>query len=182
MSKFFDYPVLKLNSAYMPIEIINWQDAMILYFNEKAQILEVYKDVRIRSSSDTFDFPAVIRMLHFVKPNKQFKVFKPFTRKNIWIRDGKSCMYCGKPISLHEMTFDHVIPQSLGGRTTWNNIVSSCKKCNNKKGSKKLHETDLQLIRQPFAPVIANSYNDSIMMKVTGFRHDIPEWKDYLGF
>jgi 5-methylcytosine-specific restriction endonuclease McrA len=174
--------VLKLNVGYMPIEIIPWQDAVTLWYKGLAEIVSSYEDVQLRSWKTAMNCPAVIRLLHFVKPNKSFKVFKPFTRRNVFIRDGGICQYCGVKLSLNSMTYDHIVPQSKGGLTSWKNIICCCEKCNKKKGCKTLEESGMSLIKKPYAPIIANDYTESIRSKFSNCKSilEIKEWRDYI--
>jgi len=166
-----DGHVLKLNKAYMPLGVISWQDAISDWLNGKVEIIEEYEDKIIHKKydkyldnfSDVIKMPAVVRLLHFVKPNKDIKFYQSFTRRNVYDRDRGKCQYCGAKISLKEMTYDHVYPQSKGGLTNWTNIVCSCLECNVKKGDKTLQEAGMKLINKPIAPAIADSFQSGIL-------------------
>jgi 5-methylcytosine-specific restriction endonuclease McrA len=73
--------------------------------------------------------PSVIALRQYVKPSE----FPAFTRFNVFLRDRFSCQYCGSP---NNLTFDHVNPRRLGGRTSWENIVAACSPCNLRKGGR----------------------------------------------
>lgn len=75
-----------------------------------------------------------------------------FCRKNIFIRDNYTCQYCGKQFCSEKLNFDHVIPQSRGGRTNWSNIVTSCIKCNEYKDNRTPKEAGMMLLRTPVKP------------------------------
>lgn len=196
--------VLMLNASYMPIGIISWQDAITIWWNKKAEILESYEDkvlhtgnsfiqrkrkefnskydTNLYSWKSAMNMPAVIRLYEFVKPKKNVLFYKPFTRKNVYDRDGGKCQYCNSIISLSKMTFDHVIPKSQGGLTSWNNIVCSCLKCNSKKGGKTPEEANMKLISKPYAPRIAESYHEGILSKLKGMKNVLnnQKWRDYI--
>ncbi len=141
--------VLKLNQSYEPIEIINWQDAIRLIFLEKAEIVREYDDKKLHSAKDVFNMPAVIRLYSsFRRPRKRVK----FNRKNIVARDRCRCLYCGNKFLPSELTFDHVIPRSRGGPTTWENIVSCCKPCNDKKADRTPARANMKLKKKPSRP------------------------------
>ncbi len=182
--------VLKLNSAYMPIEIIPWEEAICLWYRDKAEILDSYSDKilhhgfdeHLRTWKGAMECPAVIRLYEFVKPKKKLKFYEPFTRKNIYERDHGKCQYCGKGISLSKMTYDHVIPKCQNGHTCWSNIVTSCVKCNNKKGGRTPQEAKMKVRQKPFAPIIAESYNEGIInrMKKSMRVMNNEKWKQWI--
>lgn len=208
--------VLKLNSAMLPIEIIDWCPAVDLWLKGKAEILSVYDKVihggwrfkdlpsdlfyrymnvdpskrirqiyddRLESWQTAMHMPAVIRMINFVKPPKDFSIFKPFNRDNIWIRDGGICQYCGEKVSKNQFTYDHVFPQSKGGPTCWTNIVCTCQTCNNKKRNRTPEEAGMKLIRKPFAPIAANDYCENVSKKFRSMTKrliSIKEWQSYI--
>lgn len=200
--------VLKLNSAYMPLEIISWQVAVELWTKNKAEILDTYEDRILHTGNqfvkpkygvnDTFihslydekleswktamEMPAVIRLLDFVSPKKHIKFFESFTRQNVYDRDGGKCMYCGEHVSRNKFTFDHVIPKSRGGKTTWQNIVVSCLKCNSKKDNKTAEEAGMKLIQKPFAPLVAADFNSGIINRMKGMSRIVnnQKWCDWI--
>src|SRR5262249_31921020 len=110
---------LVLSQGYEPIKVIPWQRAITLLFLGKVEVLEEYGD-NIHSVSLIIKVPAVVRLLRaFRRHAKPVK----FSRVNIYARDCYKCQYCGKKASMHELTYDHVVPRSQGGRTEWTNIV-----------------------------------------------------------
>lgn len=143
MDNLINRGVLVLNHNYEPLNICRLKRAIILIFNKKAEFLE-YDSAKIRTVNNTLEVPSVIRMLYYIKrpkPNIQL------TRNNIFARDNYTCQYCGKMTK--DLTLDHIIPKRLGGKSTWENLVSACKNCNNKKGEKTLQQANMQLIKQP---------------------------------
>lgn len=200
--------VLVLNAAYQPISVISWKESITLWFTGKAEILETYADKVLHAGNsfvkrelkglnakwdeDTESWahwlymPCVIRLFEFVKPHKELRFYRSFTRRNIWERDGKKCAYCGEHITMKQVTFDHVIPKSAphNGTTSWNNIVCSCFECNSKKNNRTPQEAGMKLLVKPYAPIIADNYNDAMIKKL----RDIPKilsnekWKSYIYF
>lgn len=75
-----------------------------------------------------------------------------FSRRNVFWRDQFTCQYCWKSFSESELNLDHVIPRKKGGKTTWDNIVTSCVKCNSRKGSKLPHEVNMHPKNKPVTP------------------------------
>ncbi|MEO0895554.1 MAG: HNH endonuclease [Bacteroidota bacterium] len=159
--------VLVLNQDYQAISLVDFQRAFILVLLKKADTVETYTDQKIRTVKAEFDFPSVIRLTSYVNlPYKKINL----TRHNIFRRDGNRCVYCG---SRERLTLDHVIPRAKGGRTTWNNLVTACYKCNSKKGDLDLQDSGLELKTQPYRP--------SFIMFLSQFSGKIDQsWKPYL--
>lgn len=116
-------------------------------FLTKAELVENRDGYKIHSVNKSFPFPSVIRLSSYIKvPYKRIEL----SRKNIIRRDGYCCQYCGT--KTHELTIDHVIPKSRGGTDSWENLVSACKICNNKKGNRTPEEAGMPLIARPRKP------------------------------
>ena len=123
---------LLLNVTYEPLRVISWKKAVTLLTLGKVEVVEEY-DREIHSISFSIRLPAVVRLLKLVRWRRD--VVK-FSRKNIYVRDHEMCQYCGKHLQSKEITYDHVIPKSQGGDTSWENVVTCCMTCNRKKGGK----------------------------------------------
>lgn len=135
--------VLILNQSYQPLAIIPVAKAFILVWLNKADIIEVYDGVLLRTTSQSFECPSVIRLKKFSKiPFRRVELNK----KNIHKRDGNRCVYCG---GSENLTIDHVIPKSRGGQHTWDNLVTACMKCNNKKDNYLLEEIGMAIPKIP---------------------------------
>jgi len=115
-----------------PVSTIGWQRAVKLYFLDKVDILESYDDWEISSPSYSMLVPATVITKHYYRPKHNVC----FNRSNLAMRDEFKCQYCGYEHGYNELTIDHVIPRSHGGKTHWENCVIACKRCNNHKGSK----------------------------------------------
>lgn len=166
--------VLLLNSDYnpisvLPLSVISWQHAVKLHFLDRIQIVETYDNWTIHSEYLTMNVPAVAVTKDYFKFKKNAK----FSRSNLFLRDLYQCQYCSDTFAHSELTLDHVIPRSEGGKTTWENSVTACKSCNQRKGAK--HWTP---IREPFKPdhfqLIKRWKSRPITVK-----H--PSWYQYLG-
>ena len=171
---------LQLSKGGIPIEIIDWQKAMSLcYVLETAFPLVEYPDKVIHTPNQSFLIPSVIQLISSDHQPKNYVKYLPFNRKNVYLRDKGRCAYCNKPVSLSNFTFDHILPQSLGGKTNWLNVVVSCIKCNSKKGCKPLNKCGLSLIREPYQPKLDKAAPASLVSKI-GI--EIPEvsWEDYI--
>ncbi len=139
-----------LNASFEPIVVIHWQKAMQLLFQGKVEVLEEYER-EIRTVSLTFRLPSVLRLIKYI-PIARKKNIVRFSRANIFVRDGFCCQYCGRKRARHELTLDHIVPVVQGGRKTWENIVTACIQCNQRKGGRTPHEAGMRLICRPAEP------------------------------
>ena len=160
---------LKLDSAYKPVGIVSWRDALVLVITEKAYAVELY-ETYVRSARQIFQLPSVIALKRFV--NVSF--LRPVcSRKNIILRDGNVCQYCGGDFHTDDLTMDHIIPKSQGGEKSWKNIVASCKPCNQKKGNRTPEQAGMKLLKEP-KPLTG----PGMLQKRSENLHS--HWKDYL--
>jgi len=164
---------LVLNATYEPIKIVDWQRAITLWVQGKVEVLAEH-DVEKRAVTFTFRLPAVVRLLRFVKVRGR-RDHVPFTRANIFRRDGYRCQYCGRDVASQDLTFDHVIPAARGGPRTWENIVTACVPCNRRKGARTPEEAGMALRRRPGKPAASPVFRVSI-----GRRNTPDSWRDYL--
>jgi 5-methylcytosine-specific restriction endonuclease McrA len=119
--------------SYLPLSTVCWQTAIKLIFINKVSVIEWYDDWVIHSAKLNIRVPAVIVANRGYKRNS---FGMRFSRENLYLRDLYSCQYCDETISGKELTIDHVIPVSQGGKTTWENSVTCCRSCNTAKGNK----------------------------------------------
>jgi 5-methylcytosine-specific restriction endonuclease McrA len=139
--------ILVLNYSYEPLQFCNAKRAIIMILNERAESIESDGHI-VRSPNNSFELPAVIRVLKMVKKSRRKSI--AFNRKNILRRDNYTCQYCGDVDNV--LTVDHIHPKSRGGESNWINVVIACKPCNLKKGNQTPTEKGMQLIKQPFKP------------------------------
>ncbi|MCE2522038.1 MAG: HNH endonuclease [Rhodobacteraceae bacterium] len=137
--------------SYFPLSLLSWQDSVKAAFQKRVEVVSEYEAV-VRSPSIEFRLPSVVALRNFVKPAKS----TAFTRFNLFLRDEFRCQYCG---SEGEMTFDHVIPRSRGGKTVWANVVAACATCNLAKGNRLPSECNLALRRTPVQPTVMQLLN-----------------------
>jgi len=147
--KLRDHPALVLNAdyrplSYFPLSLWPWQEAVKASFLDRVSIVAEYEE-KVHSPSMEMRIPSVVVLRDYVSPAP----YPAFTRFNLFLRDQFSCVYCG---AMGEMTFDHVIPRSKGGRTTWENVVAACGRCNLIKGNKMLKDTSMHLRMKPYRP------------------------------
>lgn len=141
--------VLVLNATYEPLSIISVKRAVVLLLKEKAELIEAAQ-AKLRSENFSLPRPLVIRLVYFVKIPHRISL--PVTRRGILARDHYTCQYCGTMPSRKDLTIDHVLPRSRGGKTTWENVVAACDKCNGRKGSRTPIEANMMLLSLPRRP------------------------------
>jgi 5-methylcytosine-specific restriction endonuclease McrA len=139
--------VLVLNASYEPLNVCSLRRAHVLVFKGKAEVIEIL-DRPLRSASDTYPWPHVIRLTAYVRVPR--RVQRKISRRALFARDGWRCVYCGTANS--RLTLDHVVPRSRGGDSVWENVVTSCAPCNLRKGNRLPHEVEMHLAKQPSAP------------------------------
>ncbi len=142
---------LVLNASYEPIHVISWQKAIQLLFQGKVEVLEE-SEREVRSVRITIRVPSVLRLLKYIPIGRKHQVIR-FSRANVFLRDSHHCQYCGRKFSRNQLTLDHVIPVVKGGKKNWNNIVTSCRKCNQRKSCHTPGECGMKLIRKPYEPI-----------------------------
>lgn len=160
--------VLILNQDYSALTICSVKKAFILIYLNKAELVSQADGMALRTVSLAYPMPSIIRLFSYVSlPYKGVML----SRQNVFKRDGHTCQYCG---ATKDLTLDHVIPRSRGGRSHWNNLVSACKRCNSRKGDRTPEEADMPLKKQPFKP--------SFVMFLRDFSdHPEKDWEPYLG-
>lgn len=159
--------VLVLNQDYQPLTVCSVKRSVLLVFMGKAELLHRHPKRRIRSVSQSFDYPTVVRLLDYINvPFNNIVV----SRKNILKRDGHRCQYCN---TREDLTIDHVIPRSRGGRDTWKNLVTCCASCNIKKGNRTPREANMKLLTRPYKP-------NHILYLQTIVSSVLEDWKPYL--
>jgi 5-methylcytosine-specific restriction endonuclease McrA len=122
--------ILVLNADFVPLSVTSFKKGFKLTYKGKAEIVETVKDDVIHTATSSMLRPSVIRLLRYVVyPYRKITL----TRQNVFKRDGNACVYCG---SKKDLTLDHVIPKSRGGRDSWENLVTCCQKCNAKKADR----------------------------------------------
>jgi 5-methylcytosine-specific restriction endonuclease McrA len=147
-------PALVLNAdfrplSYFPLSLWSWQDAIKAIFLERVDVVAEYDRV-VRSPTSEMRLPSVISLKQYIPTTRR----PPFTRYNVFLRDRFACQYCGELFPASELTFDHVIPKSRGGHTTWENVVTACGDCNIVKGSRLPHECRMHPRHRPRRPTM----------------------------
>ncbi len=164
-------PVLVLNATYEPVNVTAVRRAIVLVLKGVATT-EEEDGAFVHSARVALRIPSVIRLTEFRHIPHQARTL---SRKNILIRDRYTCQFCGRTLAASELTLDHVVPRSRGGRTDWDNLVACCHRCNNLKGDRLPEEAGIALRRQPRPFTIHTSRQ---IMRVLG-RSD-ERWRKYL--
>jgi 5-methylcytosine-specific restriction endonuclease McrA len=159
--------VLMLNQNYEPLTVCSARRAVTLLFKGKAEMIETANSHQIRTVTRSYDAPSVVRLWHYRKIPRQRIVL---TRKNVLIRDGYRCQYCGGREG--PMTVDHLISKTMGGKDTWSNLVCACTRCNNRKGDQTPSEAGMKLRKKPTRP----THITFIQRKGA----TAPQWRPYL--
>lgn len=167
-------PALVLNAdyrplSYFPLSLWSWQDTIKAVFLERVNIVAEYERT-VRSVSFEMRLPSVVSLKSYVKPTRN----PAFTRFNVFLRDRFQCQYCG---CKDDLTFDHVLPRSRGGRTTWDNVVAACAGCNLMKGSHLPHRAGMYPRTAPHKPSVAELQNNGRLFP-PNYLHQ--SWADYL--
>ena len=191
-----DCNVLVLNRYYMAVRVVNARRAFSLLYRKLADVVQeedgIYSNYNFTDWCEVSEFkhrfepaehdwvstvnfyiavPRVIRLL-FYDLMPRHKV--TFNRRNIYARDKNHCQYCGKKFSTNELSLDHVIPRSIGGKSVWKNIVCACLKCNVKKGGQTPKQARMTLIKPPVKP----KHNPLIHLHLGHQRYS--SWKQFL--
>ena len=167
-------PALVLNAdyrplSYYPLSLWSWQDSIKSVYLDRVSIVSNYDRV-IKSPSFSMKLPSVIALKSYVNPRSN----PNFTRFNVFLRDKFSCQYCGNK---NELTFDHLLPRSRGGKTNWNNVVTACSSCNVRKGGRFFNNSGMSLQQKPYQPTTEDLQKNGKNFP-PNFLHE--SWMDYL--
>jgi 5-methylcytosine-specific restriction endonuclease McrA len=167
-------PALVLNAdyrplSYYPLSLWSWQDATKAIFLDRVNVVSNYERV-VRSPTFEMQLPSVVCLKSYVKPSRN----PAFTRFNVFLRDRFTCQYCG---DRDELTFDHLIPRSRGGQTTWENVVTACSPCNLRKGAALPQHCGMMPMQMPYPPSVNDLHRNGRMFP-PNYLHD--SWLDYL--
>ncbi|MFH6984316.1 HNH endonuclease [Marinoscillum luteum] len=159
--------VLVLNADFSPLTVCSVERAFLLVYLQKADTLSQVKEKTLRSVSREYPYPSVIKIHKYVNVPYKGVIL---TRHNVFKRDQFSCQYCG---ASKDLTLDHLIPKSKGGKSSWTNLVTACKNCNARKGDYRPEDVGLKLTSKPVRP----SYVMFLRSTTKSLRED---WIPYL--
>ncbi|MER2512626.1 MAG: HNH endonuclease [Nitrosomonas ureae] len=162
--------VLVLNATYEPLSVVSIKRAIVLLLKEKAELLEA-AETTLRACGVAMPVPLVIRMVYCVRIPRAMTL--PLSRRTVMARDQYTCQYCGATPLRVDLTLDHVLPRSRGGRSEWENMVVACRTCNQKKGNRTPREAGMRLARPPRRPRY-------IALALLGENNQREAWNKYL--
>jgi 5-methylcytosine-specific restriction endonuclease McrA len=170
-------PALVLNAdfrplSYFPLSLWPWHEAIKAVFLDRVNIVAEYDRV-VRSPSFEIRLPSVISLKEYIPSARR----PAFTRFNVFLRDRFTCQYCAERFPTQELTFDHVVPRSRGGRTTWTNVVAACSSCNLLKGNRMPEKCHMHPVVRPRQPTTYELQENGRAFP-PNFLHE--SWRDYL--
>jgi hypothetical protein len=133
-------PKAEIIGAAPDFQLFTWDDWSKLKLADDEEVL--------RGCSAVFKIPQIIKVRYDKTPAHTSK----FSRKQLYKRDKYTCMYCGRCPGLEELTMDHIIPKSQGGKTTWENCCLACVECNFKKANRTPEEAGMPFYKKNFVP------------------------------
>jgi 5-methylcytosine-specific restriction endonuclease McrA len=163
--------VLVLNASFEPINVCTARRAVVLILKGVARA-EESSSKWLHSSRFSMPLPSVIRLVEYIHiPFER----KSLSRKNILLRDHNTCQYCGRVFTPQELTLDHIVPRSRGGDSTWDNLVTCCRSCNNRKGDRSPENAGMRLLKRP------QGYNLHVNRQIIRYLGRADEsWRKYL--
>lgn len=158
--------VLVLDPRFQPINEIPLRKAVKLMCRESVDEHGRYRPIAepvynpdkpkedqsfvVRMMGKVFLVPRILRLVRAIRRKMRHSV--PLSKKNIMVRDRFTCAYCG---TKHDLTIDHVVPISKGGKQSWDNMITACMTCNQKKADRLPNEAGMRLRKQPYQPTIS---------------------------
>ena len=201
--KALDSSVLVLNRSYLAVHVVNVRRAFTLLYREHAEVID-FEDGQfanydfsawlevsefrsfslssrleggrlhydwIRAVNAAIQVPRVIRLMCF---DRQPQQTLRLNRRNLFARDDHRCQYCGSNFPTQQLSVDHVMPRSRGGKTTWDNVVCACVRCNTKKGGRTPREAKMKLMKTPRKP----RHNPMLAIKMQNPKY--ASWRTFL--
>jgi 5-methylcytosine-specific restriction endonuclease McrA len=154
--------------SVFPLSVINWKTAIKLIFLDRINVIHYYEGWHVHSPSMTMEVPSIAVTKEYFSIKHGIKL----TRKNLYLRDNYTCQYCNEPFDDDELSIDHVIPKSRGGKNEWTNLVTSCNTCNWYKGSK--------IIKPICVPYKPDYYSMLDNIDISNINIRDKKWLDYL--
>lgn len=169
------HSTLLLNASYEPLAVLSMRDALKKVINGKATI-EDESPFTFNHQNGEFKIPYVIRMTYEIKDHRKKRTPPGYSRRGVLIRDGYVCAYCGK----YGDTIDHINPRALGGKDTWENCITACKACNNKKGDRTLAQLGWTLRYNP--TVVTSSSYAKMLKHARSDENLLKSWVEYISW
>jgi len=162
----------------MPINCVPWHRALKWVLSGRVEVVEEYDGAEVFSAAlEAFAVPSIVRFTHRIVG--VFRRGVKFNRKNVWLRDKRTCQYCGNRVALDDFEFEHVIPRSQDGKTRWENIVVACTGCNQRKRNRTPEQAGMKLLRPPERP--KRLFGGFLPKKGLDRATTPSSWQDYVG-
>ena len=155
--------------SYLPLSAVQWREANLYMYHDKCTVLDWYDDWIVRSPRWETRVPAVIMLKDFLRRTRNPR----FSKNNLYLRDQYTCQYCNNPFPKAQLTVDHVLPISHGGKTSWTNCVCACGPCNSRKSNK----LNISPINKPYKP---GYYELARKRKLMDIQVKHPSWEQWL--
>jgi 5-methylcytosine-specific restriction endonuclease McrA len=150
---------LRLDTAGTPVTWIPWEDAVCLYSRNMVAWTAGEQVFTFRGGTcrrtglrSRVDVNSIVAVKRSAANRHSKRVIPPLTNRELFLRDAHLCMYCGGQYDESNLTRDHVVPMSRGGRDRWSNVVTSCRHCNTRKGNRSPEESGMPLLAVPYVP------------------------------
>lgn len=153
----------------LPLSTISWQESIKYMFLEKVSVLEWYDDWVVHSVNWSTPVPAVVILKEYMKKKTAIR----YSKQNVFLRDDYRCAYCGTEVNKKTATIDHILPKCMGGKTTFENTITSCGSCNSRKG----HNSKIRPKKTPVRPTYFQLIE---MRRKYPFEIHHPSWTAYL--
>ena len=154
-------PILRLDVTGRPVTWVDWKEAACLYSRDrvawtagKHQFVLHGGCSRLSGEQTVVEINSIIAVRGEFK-QRRFDIVPPLSNRELFRRDRQLCLYCGKGHRENELTRDHVMPVSRGGKNGWSNVVSACRRCNSHKADKTPEEAGMPLLAVPYVPNVA---------------------------
>lgn len=158
--------------ATWPLNLISAADAVTAAWLDKAIVVEEWPGAFFRSSTTTIAVPKTMMLRQYARVGQNPK----FCRASIYLRDHYTCQFCGKRFDRSELTFDHLVPRSEGGETTWSNILTACLTCNAQKGNRSPVKSGMFPLSQPRQPSTSELLRSGLKLLPNDIREDFGSW------
>lgn len=154
----------------LPPSTLTWQDAVKALWLDKVVVIKNHDDWFVRSQKLVLPVPSIVITKDYIMPQLGVN----FNRKMVYLRDEYTCQYCGSEFSVDDLTLDHVVPKSLGGKLDWDNVVTACTSCNFMKGA--------DLVTPRKTPAQPNYWEMARKARAhVKFTMKDPAWAEYIG-
>ena len=150
--------ILRLDISGQPQGWMPWEEAVMAYSKDRVSwtagenVFRIYGGVNRANGQRSFlDIHSIVAVKGMSKTSR-YDAVPPLSNRELFRRDSHLCLYCGHTFEVSELTRDHIVPRSRGGKDCWTNVITACKRCNHHKGSRLLNECGMELLALPYAP------------------------------